>query len=243
MNVAIVDDMAPEREATRAFLTEYFSRYKSMFLTDFFEFESGDALLSRFEPGKFQLILIDVYMEGTNGVDTARRIYREDKNACLIFLTSSEEHIHAGYSVRALQYVSKPVSRNKAALTEGLDFFMERFAPDSDGFFVTAGQAVRFLPYRSLLYADCVLRKTHLHLKDGRILEVSESIGEISDSLLRQERFLESSRNLIINMEEVKTPLPNDFLLSNGETVPITQRRKTKIKRVYMDYFLKNGGA
>lgn len=86
MNIAIVDD-------ERVFLKELHDKIDTLGMSDYkvYEFESGEAFLSTFEKGKFDIIILDVEMPGINGLKTAEKIRESDKTVILSFLTNYSE--------------------------------------------------------------------------------------------------------------------------------------------------------
>lgn len=53
------------------------------------EFSSGDALLGWMDrhAGELDLVFLDIEMEGTNGMDTARALREADQSLQLVFVT------------------------------------------------------------------------------------------------------------------------------------------------------------
>ena len=71
-------------------------------------FESGEAFLKAFETGSFDLVFMDIYMEGMNGVAAALKMRRQDRGCLLVFLTSSMDFMPDAFSCHAFEYVTKP---------------------------------------------------------------------------------------------------------------------------------------
>ena len=64
-------------------------------------------------------MFLDIYMNGSNGIDTAKELRRSDADCLLIFTTTSTDHALEGFQVRALHYLVKPYSENDiSALTD-----------------------------------------------------------------------------------------------------------------------------
>src|SRR3954452_20231409 len=86
---------------------------------------SGEEALRHILKGEFAVILLDVYMPGMDGYETAQIIRNRDqtKGIPIVFLSAvnkEAEHLLRGYSVGAADYVSKPVApvilRSKVAV-------------------------------------------------------------------------------------------------------------------------------
>jgi PAS domain S-box-containing protein len=86
---------------------------------------TGEDALRQLLMGEFAVILLDVYMPGLDGYETARIIRgrEQTKRIPIIFLSAinkEHEHLMRGYSMGAVDYVFKPVEpivlRSKAAV-------------------------------------------------------------------------------------------------------------------------------
>jgi two-component SAPR family response regulator len=66
------------------------------------------------EKGKrFDIYCLDIMMPGFTGIDAAKEIRTFDKTAPILFFTSSPEFALESYSVKAINYVLKPISKEK----------------------------------------------------------------------------------------------------------------------------------
>ena len=75
---------------------------------------SGEAALRHLLKGEFAVILLDVFMAGMDGYETARIIRgrEQTKRIPIVFLSAvnkEKEHLLRGYSMGAVDYVFKPV--------------------------------------------------------------------------------------------------------------------------------------
>jgi CheY-like chemotaxis protein len=86
---------------------------------------SGEEALRHLLKGEFAVILLDVYMPGMDGYETARLIREREqtKGIPIVFLSAvnkEAEHLLRGYSMGAVDYVFKPVDplvlRSKVAV-------------------------------------------------------------------------------------------------------------------------------
>ena len=70
---------------------------------------SGDVFLQQFD-ASYDLICLDIDMDGTNGIDTAKKIRQKDKEVLIFFVTNMAQMAIRGYEVRALDFIIKPVN-------------------------------------------------------------------------------------------------------------------------------------
>ncbi len=75
-------------------------------------FSSGEDFLGAFTPGKYDLIFLDIYMDGITGMETAKRIRQTDHDCRIIFITISPEFAVESYNVNASFYLLKPIGKD-----------------------------------------------------------------------------------------------------------------------------------
>ena len=92
---------------------------------------SGEEALRHLLKGEFAVILLDVYMPGMDGYETAQIIRSRDqtKGIPIVFLSAvnkEAEHLLRGYSMGAVDYVFKPV--DPIVLRSKVAVFVDLFA-------------------------------------------------------------------------------------------------------------------
>src|SRR4051812_46592138 len=91
---------------------------------------SGEEALRHLLRGEFAVILLDVYMPGLDGYETARIIREREqtKRIPIVFLSAvnkEKEHLMRGYSMGAVDYVFKPVE--PVVLRSKVNVFVDLF--------------------------------------------------------------------------------------------------------------------
>ncbi|WP_458407973.1 LytR/AlgR family response regulator transcription factor [Anaerotignum sp.] len=234
MKIAIVEDRKEDTEALQQMLQEYME--ERHIAGEILCFSSGDALLEQFRPGYFQCIFLDIYMEGTDGMETARKIYQQDSLCRLIFATISLSHAVSGYGVRAAWYLVKPF--DKKQLTEAMDVACEAILQNSRMLTVHVNGTKADILYTDIFYIDSETRKTRLHLLE-HTLTVDEPVQELLKHLSGDERFLVCNRNILVNMDQIQRAEEADFLLKNGSHVPLRQRGRAQVKKAFLAWTLR----
>lgn len=107
MYIAVCDDQAEELEQLIELL-DLWQRERRTALR-FRSFRSAAELLDAAEKEPFTLYLLDVMMPGMDGLAAAREIRCCNDAADIVFLTSSPGFAYESYSVRALDYLLKPI--------------------------------------------------------------------------------------------------------------------------------------
>ena len=100
MNIAIVDDRKTDSDRLVGFIDTYAEQHRLQWgAMD--RFSSGEEFLGAFTAGKYDLIFLDIYMDGITGMETAKRIRRADHGCRIIFITTSPEFAVESYDVSA----------------------------------------------------------------------------------------------------------------------------------------------
>jgi len=96
---------------------------------------SGEEALRHLLKGEFAVILLDVYMPGMDGYETAQIIRSRDqtKGIPIVFLSAvnkETEHLLRGYAMGAVDYVFKPV--DSVILRSKVAVFVDLFAKSKE---------------------------------------------------------------------------------------------------------------
>lgn len=100
MKTAVVDDMQSEALLLEGFLKEY--SVKTGHDMDITFFSGGESFLEAFEKEDFDIIFMDIYMNGISGVEVSKKLWESGRKYVLVFLTSSSEHMSDALPVTPL---------------------------------------------------------------------------------------------------------------------------------------------
>jgi len=233
VNIVICEDTEKDARALRLLIEKYFLEINC--LGKIMLYESGDAFLDDFAADKIndvKIVFLDIFMPGTNGIDTARKLRETDKKMVVIITTTSKNHGLEGYSVDALQYLVKPV--NYPELKSVLEKCAEKFADSLRFIEVLSDRLTVRIYLKDIMYIESFNTALHIHtVKDT--IKTFLPISEI-EKQLENSAFLRTHRSFIVNIPYIKDVAENDFILTDGALVPIRQNDKLAVKQAYMDY-------
>lgn len=112
LRVMIVDDEGPARAKLRRYLEDD-RRWEVVG-----EATNGEEAVRRIESLTPDVVLLDIQMPVLNGFDVLRAV-EVDPMPYVIFVTAHEEHAVRAFEVRALDYLLKPVDRERLAEAMG----------------------------------------------------------------------------------------------------------------------------
>ena len=112
LQLAICDDNIDELSLMVSLIEEY--RTSNHVEYEYTVFHNGFDLIPVLDKGsRFHVYCLDIIMPGFSGMDLAKEIRSFDKDALIIFFTSSPEFALESYAVKAINYVLKPVTKEK----------------------------------------------------------------------------------------------------------------------------------
>ena len=97
MRIAVVDDNAEDRKELASCLGAYMQKNRLDYTLS--EFEDAEDFLRAAEQICFQLVFMDIYMNGMDGIETAKRLRQKNRQCRLVFLTITEDYVRMGYSL------------------------------------------------------------------------------------------------------------------------------------------------
>lgn len=191
-------------------------------------FPNAEKLLLAWTPGKYELILLDIYMDGMHGIDAARKIRERDKDVRLVFCTSGNDFASESYEVGAHYYLRKPVSE------EGISKMLKRLEPEDCEFsrFITLPDGKNIF-LRNILYTSYYNHIVTLHNKNDDTIKTRISQLELENLLCQNSCFHCCHKGIIVNFNEIAALNENVITLSNGENLFISRRREKEIQNAY----------
>jgi DNA-binding LytR/AlgR family response regulator len=243
MKISIVDDSKSDRLLAKKWTQTYFSeRTNQLNIAPIFhEFDSGESFLESGEVCSCELLILDIYMQKLTGLDVAKRVLALNKSCNIILFTSSEDHQLDGYSIHAIGYVMKPVDQHINALYRALDYVVEKMELDKAHICANTAFGSQRLYFRNISHIDCINRIVNIHLT-GQTLEIYGKYKDYQNAFLSDSRFIECNRNLIVNLDYVDSIKDDDFILTTGDCIPISRRKKVTTLEYYMTYFINRIG-
>lgn len=227
MRIALVENDEAQRKALSAMLGEELTRMGSIAHT-IGEFDSGESFLAHWQPGQYDLILLDIFMGELSGIEAARQIRRSDQEVLLAFCTSSNEFASESYEVNASYYLQKPVSQS------GIANLLSRIGPER----MELNRAVR-LPdghsvlLRSIVYTEYFNHVVTVHLTGEPPYRLRTSQAAMEELLLHWDCFRSPNRGIIVNFHEVEALTDDACVVSNHQSLPITRRKYKEFKAAY----------
>ncbi len=237
MRIAIVDDMAQERQLLRQRLEH--SLEARGIPGELTEFESGEAFLEAARQQRFTAAFLDIYMDGISGMEAATQLRQFDPECLLIFSTTSTDHALEGFRVRAMHYLVKPYAQKD--VSQLMEEILARI-PQPDRYIpVKANGSEVQLQLRDIVYAEHFSHMIHIHTTFGKVLITRQSFGEFIAPLKQEPRFFQCSRGVVVNLEHAQDFDGTCFALDDGSSAQVSRELCKAARQAFMDFLFQRG--
>ena len=193
-------------------------------------FVSAEDFLFRYdEKSDYDIILLDIEMGETDGVEMAKRVRKNDDAVQIIFITGYNDYISEGYEVAALHYLIKPVREEK--LFAVLDRAAEKLYKNEKLLSFEIGDEMIRIPIYRIRYADVMGNYVTIHAKED--VTVKMTLGELEKQL--DERFFRVGRSSIVNLTKISRVSKNEIKLEDGSRIPIPRSAYESVNRAIIN--------
>lgn len=236
MKVAIVDDMEQDRLWLKNLVVNWGEEQQEEIQLSLFD--CGEAFLQCPEFERFSIVLLDLFMTGMDGMETAREIRRRGRTCQIVFITSSDTYALQGYEVDAANYLLKPVEL--AALKQALDHCLARLGSRGASITVVSNRANIKIPLERIIWIEAQ-RNALLFHTDGGPIKSYMTIESVMNMLAGYRQFLHCCKGILVNMDRITSVGEDDFIMDDSELVPIRKRGGNQVKRDYLSYLFSRG--
>ncbi len=203
---------------------------------DIIQFENGKALVEY--GGSFDILFLDIQMEGMSGMEAAKELRRRGCRATVIFVTAIKEYVFEAFDVGAFHYIVKPFEKVKffeilRKAVEEREFINAKEAKDEPGITIKIGSTTKKIYLYEIYYLEVFNRKVIMHKTDGDV-EFYGKLIELEDRL--SEDFVRCHRAYIVNLRYVLKYSANSITLENGTEILLSKQKYPDFVRKYLKY-------
>jgi len=200
LTAIIVDDERLARNDLRLMLSHF---EKIEIIGEANSVVTASKLIDQSNP---DVIFLDIQMRGETGFDLLDKIPRHCK---IIFVTAYDEYALKAFDVNALDYLLKPVTRER--LAESIERLFEDALPQKDSMspltcddrlFLLFNAHYKFVKVEAIVFISSAADYSEVHLLDGQVGLVEKPMQEWEERLPGK-CFCRIHRSAIINMDYV----------------------------------------
>lgn len=194
-------------------------------------YTGGEALL---EAGKkYDILLLDIDMEGMNGIETARRIRAVDKDVKLIYITNYSDYTIFAFGVHAFAYLLKPVKPEElyAQLDEACAYGLSRTEPELE---FQAREGIVHVKPSQILCFEYLDRQVAMYTEEGT-WHLKRKITDMAAEM-EQYGFAMPHKSFVVNLYAVQRIQGYEITLTDGRAVPLSQKKSARFRRALNEY-------
>ena len=239
MRIAICDDMPDQLELVCSLVNDYIRIHNID--AEIRTFSHPDHLLKYCETENAQLYLLDVVMPMMSGVQLGQEIRILDREAQIIYVTTAPEYALDSFSVNPLNYLLKPLKKDKLFRT--LDLAITKIRADEATVTVKSKNGLHTILIASVVCCEYVNHAVIYTLTNGETIvtmTIKGSFFEYMAPILADKRFIQPHSSFVINMSRVERLSREGFTLRGGAVVPVSGKLFSAVKNTYMDFRLRD---
>ena len=205
------------------------------------DFATGEGLLAA--KGGFDIIFLDIHMDGMDGIEAARVLRKRDADVALIFITGIKEYVFEAFDVSAFHYLLKPIGERKFMEVFGraLEEAWKKRGQKGQQIFVQTKKQGFTLNRNNILYIESKGRKVVFYTTDmEKPIEAYATMDGLEKRL--GDSFYRCHRGYLVNMSHIVRYGSDRITLSGGEQVYLTKKKRGDFVKAYM-WYLQNGGV
>lgn len=235
--VALCDDEEAELDKTEQMLKAWQDDRQGMDFT-VRRFRSGEELLLAVSEEDYSpdLVLLDIYMQGKTGTETAKELRGMGSECRFLFLTTSRDHALEAFRVDAEQYLVKPVEQ--AELAKVLDRLFAGLEEERKKYLLLRNDGrLRRVALKDIVYCEARGKTQYLFLENGAQLLLHMTMKEIFEMLSPYPEFVRIGIAYIVSLKYIDSLNAKELSLNDGKKLYLPRGAYQPLRKQYLRYY------
>lgn len=236
IRIAICDDQSQELERAQGFLARYMQKNPE-YQISIHSFSAPLELLCHVEKSEdFDIYLLDVYMTGMLGTDTARELRQLGEKGEIIFMTTSRVHAIEAFEVDAAQYLTKPYM--ETAFFAALDKVLNRLNIERRHMItLKTSEGTARLFTRNVMFTESGRNNYQIiHTIQGEKMEVRMTSSDLFELLSPAKSFVRCGASININLKFIRQITKEAIIFDSGEHIAYPYRAYQRLKEEFLRF-------
>lgn len=228
IRIGICDDSFAFLQQAK-FIIEHWDGYAKDIKTEVFE--DADTLIHAHTKHPFDIILLDIVMPLLNGMDAAKEIREADPTVKIVFLTTTAEYAVDSYTVKASNYLLKPVE--PAKLFDCLQELISDIESTAKCITVKASDATHRILLSNIEFVESQGKHIVFSMSDGSTLHSNQPLYTYENRLTLDDGFFKCHRSYIVNIDNVSSYTAKEIITRSGCRIPIARNSSKDFEAAY----------
>lgn len=184
------------------------------------------------KPNEANIIIMDVRLDSSNGIDLAKQILKLQPSSQIIFISGYDSYYLDVYSVDHVYFLKKPIDTKylRQAIQRAGEKLLDLHARS---FIVSNREGIHIIPYNEILYLENELRKIHVHMVKGKITFYGK-FENMMDEL--DGRFIRCHNSYVVNITKVRKLSSRKFYFDGDRSIPISRTYYDEVRKAFVQY-------
>lgn len=198
------------------------------------QFYCGEILYRRLcEGSQYDVILLDIELNGMNGVEVGKRIRTELMNDTvqIVYISAIQSYAMELFDIRPFNFLIKPIGLEK--LQEVIINVCRVLEKTNQLFEYQIGHAVHKIPLIDILYFESEEKKV-------KIISKKTSVGFYAklqniQKQLNDYGFISIHKSYLVNYQHIIRFEYDKVTMSNEDILPISQRNRKQVRKIQLE--------
>lgn len=236
LKIAICDDLEADRNRVEGYVKEYLKLRAQD--AEVYVYDHPDKLISECEKIRPQLYILDIVMPMVTGIEAARELRWNQKEAQIIFATSEPSYALESFDVNPINYILKPIDKEKLFST--IDMAINRIDFSEEKTLVVKNkEGMHTLYLKDIMYLEYRNHVVSYHLVDKSIVSTSTMRIGFADYLKAMPEstgLVQCHESFAVSVQAIDKLSKTDVTVRNGELVPVSKSKYEATSSAYLNY-------
>lgn len=236
INIAVCEDEGLDREVLEQLIPKAAKKLRMDYCM--YWFSSGKQLLEAVDEGQsYDLLIMDIFMDDINGVETARLVLSRLPQVMIAFITSSRDFAVDAYELNALHYIVKPVGENDVIRL--LARYLERTNQAEPVMEVQTSREKIVFPASAVQKIESYKKGVAVYIRgEDEPRQIHSSFMSVEEGLDKN-IFVRVARGLAVNMDYIDHISQGVCYFTDGTSALISRKDRAAVKKTYNDYLFR----
>lgn len=193
-------------------------------------------LKADYESGKeskpADILIMDIDVNGVNGIDVVAGIQEQFRHVKVIFITDHIELSTEIFRVNPNNFLLKPIKEEK--LLDALERARKQMAEEENEWFVVTFKGTVFkIKPRDIVYFESEKRTVILHGRKES-WTIYRKLDEVQEAV--PDYFLRCHQSYLVNMNEVRSLKPLQLEMNQGDVIPVSRPKYKETKERFLQF-------
>ena len=236
LKIVICDDRKEDRDKMHQYVQQFCK--EKMLQAEIKIFDHPDELICECEKYRPHIYILDIVMPMVNGIQAARELRWNQPDAQIIFATSEESFALESFDVNPVNYILKPVRKEK--LFDTLYLAIKRIhLEEENAVTIKVKGGYRTLHLGDIMYLDYRNHVVSYHLLSGETISTSTLRIGFAEYLMQnheEDDIVLCHESVAVNIQSIDKLTKTELMVRNQEILPVAKSRYAQVAEKYMEY-------